>query len=746
MEPMVEDAPLDPDDFFRALEVAVGLSAPRESHSRVTPAFETKLVALVKRLEKESESDLEPFVRAWRYNEEYYRGNFNVAWDKTNRRLETQPEKYPTGNKVHLNIMRPTIDMRVCRLHTMQPQIVVEPNSMDQEIVDSSKLTTRYLGDYEWQAQQMDERRLRLAHMLELLGTGCLKVWYDPRGGKYLGKSTIPKRGPDGQLQPKLTLDMEEMSPTYGQPVVSRQPDGTPEWEVEVEDDPESERFGQPIEVDVYEGKIRCEVFHPENVRSGGASTDPDDPHRWWMLLYAMSPADIFDMTSQDGKPGIVVQPDMDSTRVASLMRQMTPTQSREWVRARRDATRVRELYVPVGRWPYGDKDGEWVDVERDLGGAKLYRVVVAGDKVLHYGPYKPDLPPVIFERNAPMEGYFYGGTKADDVRGIQATLLATANHTNSILELMSSPQWIVHASAEVPKCDWTNRPGAVKRHNARADWMAPRIVEGVSPPAGLFRWMNDLKAVWLPYVGGANLGGLAGGVPPNVEAAAAFIELAERDDVQLTYSAAAIKRAVEKWAKLTALYAQLYHDEEKLITVGGGRSAAPEVFAFSGADIHESFNYIVPPESAKPQSWAAIFQSTLALKAEGLILPRDAIRRIGRQPGAGPTLSEKMAVAAKHDILEAKKFHAVLSPPELLGLADPEAYLEEYAMYLFDPASKDDPEAFNVILQRAVELKQMLALAAMPQPNADVPEGQPPAPGGPPAPGEPGTAPPIAA
>jgi hypothetical protein len=732
--------PVDPDDFLKALEVATGIRPPPERQDLPKGEHEQKVVALVRKLEKEAEGESGYWraIRRMRYNEEYYLGNFDVEWDKNAKRLETVEDKAPDGHKVHVNMFRPTADIRVAKLQTIQPQFVVEPNGVDQDTVEASRTTQRYLSEHCYRVQEMDLKKLRFLFALNLYGEACWKVWWDPRGGRYLGKKTVPLRDKSGALVPALAVDPDPASPTFGTPVPVRDEFGKPTWatEKELDTDEKSPTFGQEIEVqvDTWEGAPRTDNVHPEDLLSGGPDEDTDDTtHRWWMIRSTTTPAAIFDETE------IAVQPDSQGDRAGASASGGMGSRSADWLKSRRSLVVQREVFIPGGTWPYGDKKGEVVEFPHGV------RIVEAGRRILAFGKneYEHGRPPIVYERVMPLEKHARGTTRMDDVRGLQATFLASADIAVGILTLMGNPQWIVHADAEVPDTDWDNVPGTVKRHNARMDWQMPRVVEGAQPPHGWFMWMDRVKESLLPYVAGVNPGGLAGGVVPNVEAAAAFMEMVKRDLDQLTPEAAAIKRAFEKWMYLQASMAQQFVTEERLVTTSTGRSASSEVFAFSGADVRDSFAYVVTDESAKPRNEAVVFQETLMLLDKGLISPLDAMRRIGHRPGVSPSLDEKMALRARQDVLEARRFKAVQSDPRLLMLANPAVYLNEYLMFVYDPSASDDPEAFEAIITRAMMLKQQMTMAAMAQaPGPDAPQGAPPpsgpSPGPTPGPGNP--------
>lgn len=717
-------SPTKTEDFLRAIEVAVGMCAPPES-SKLPSEDEPKMASLVDRLFKESDDAMWPLRRKWRLNEEFWKGNFLASWSWTNKRIETGPED-TAQPRVHLNVFRPTLTIWNARLLSTKPQLVIKAGSTDQSVIDAARLASRVVSEHEWRNQRMDQARQEFIHLLNLKGTAIIKLEWDPTAGKYLGKVPIPIRDENGQLAQAQTLDEDPASPTFGQFFPAMAEDGTPEWEVER--DPVT---GEEKLEDAWEGDNRCEVVDPEDFLCDTTVTDFRDA-MWCMHVAERSCQWVYKRYKKRVKPDHgVAKRDSGYERVGPSITSRTKISKRY-----DESVLVKELHIQAGQWPFGPNEEDVIDLPQG------YVIVVASGVVLSHGPniYEHGKFPFIFRQNLKLKKELHGHTRADDIRSVQASILKTASSFTQNLDLMGNGQWLYTSRSGVKKKDQTNRVGAWIQHEARTQFDLPQKMPGIPASPSHERWLGSLKGQWLAFISGNNEGGMAGGVPPNVEAAAAFIELVERDATQLAETSLSYGLALQEWMEMTMSNVKQFWTQPRYVSVAG-RGMGPEIFSFTGADVHDSFIYAVVPESVLPQSSAARFQKAFTLNQAQLLGKRDTLTMMGQDPHEEATLDTLMARYAQKEVFEAKTRHVITTPPELLSLSNPEVMIEEYARFLFDPTAQDDPVAFGLVLGRAIELRDAaVAQATAMQAAAQAPPGEAPqeAPPGEPEPASP--------
>lgn len=696
--------------FASALEVPLGLRPPPALQDRLPASDEPALAALAKRLCDDAYSRMAPWRRKWGLTENWTYGNFQT-WNYKTGRLQDKPGEQFASLGVHLNVMRPTVNTWVSKLLSAKPQPIILPGSTDAEVIDAARTAQRIASEWQWHVQGMEQRRGEFLQILEIKGTSIFKLIWNPRGGKPLGMTPRLKRDAEGNPQYQMQLD-----PFSGEQVPVLDENNAPQFEVE------RDIFERPIMDEAFTGCNELVVIDPEDLLVDPVATVAHEA-MWMAHISEQHVAHIGNTYRDENGEPIRVQPD-GQFRDTSSTWAINPTSPARIQDFRSSAT-VREVWIRKGKYPWGNKPGEVIDLKRD------YMIVECNGKTLAHGPniYEHGRFPFIVAVLPKPKRQFWGETRLNDVRGLQATVLKTAKIWTDSNDLCAAPRITFGAGAKIKDADRTNKPGAwIEVASMARSEDFPRFLEGASVSSGLVRWLDDLFVKWLPFVSGNHLGGMAGGAPPNVEAAAAFIQLEKVDADQLTPDSLAYGIALQEWLEMTMLNCKQFMTIPELVEVAG-KNREPEVVAFSSDSIKDSFIYQILPSSVIPQSGAAKFQKTITLfmqrdeMGRPLLSARDVKRRLGEEPNEERTTDEIQTDAAKRDIYDAKTKGRFETPDVVLNFVNPEIYLEEYGRYLLENRQSDNPQAYGLILNRAIELymftQQKTMAGQAPQPSA---------------------------
>jgi hypothetical protein len=286
-------------------------------------------------------------------------------------------------------------------------------------------------------------------------------------------------------------------------------------------------------------------------------------------------------------------------------------------------------------------------------------------------------------------------------------------NQISTNNDLSGNPRILWSRLAGIPDADKTNMPGGIIRHEARDAISLPQVLQGTTVPPAIIEWYQMLWKDILSFTGGVHQGGLLGGAPPNVEAAAAFREMIDRDLGLIAVTTAAYGEALQEWMEFQLELVQDNWDPEREIAVVG-RNQQTQVLTFHTASISEQILVSVIPESIEPQSRAERVQTALTLNKEGLLNKRDTLSMMGVKAGEAQSKDQRQ-INFSMDENERLLRGEMLPPPKLME--DDDLALDTHAPFMFDPRLQANPALADALEQHMlahVQQKQVKAQLAM--------------------------------
>lgn len=654
-----------------ALEHAVGLQF-RRGPTRPPNTTDTQLARLVERLDAEGYDAMWDWRRQWRMNEAFGRGEFGAHWHEGNREIEYD-EIQP---RVHVPIFNATCKILEARLNSTKPELVIAPRSTDQAAIDLARAANR-AAQSQYQEIGVDDARREVTHKLVRKGSVFGKLTWDPKGGKYLGKTTIPKRGADGRPIPRMAPDDNLDSPTFGELMPVLDEDGVPEWEVETDE------FGAPVEVDAYAGCNVLSIVDPENVIVDPTVTRWRD-RRWTIHRYHESPAAIEERL---GFTGIVP----DSKWAAEQPNTSSARPGRTSRRSDAKTALVRELYIRRGTFPASDKDGDTISFPDGW-------IVVECQGQIKAEPNRYGDGPLWFAKAEVGDEQLHGECLANDIRGIQATYTRTMSDWDFQLQVTGNPRIFWPAAAGTPDEGKVGTPGAIVQVEGLRAEDRPYLLPGAVSP-GVQQFASIIFNDILGYISGVREGGLGGGTPANIEAAAAFRVLIETDATRLATTVLGYGLFLQQLLERVVHNLKTFASDERLYAIVGP-DLQVEVEEFSGADLDDDLACIVVPESIKPQSDAVKRAGALELYNLGLATRRDTVLRIGEMGDGQDALREQRLIQhCKREAKQALTEKVIYTPLQLMQYEDHALALDQHTADVFDQRFHDDPEAQAVLL-----------------------------------------------
>jgi hypothetical protein len=691
---ILDDVGLDisPQELGRLFETATGgmevLGGDRDRPAETKDA-DSVLVRLVEARYKEAEGTLWPLRKKWALNDEFFSDNQWSAWDRDRKVIVRNPRRdYPRIPRVQLNIFKPTVVTAISRFLATKPQIVIKAGNTDPDAIEAARVAQKVIGVYEWNRQNMDEALSEALPILMLHGTVILKVEWDPRAGKYLGKQPVLASGEGGQPIPRMSED-----PSTGEQFPAYSEDGvTPQFM------PELDESGQPLMRDAWEGGLCTSVIDSTDFIVDPTVTRFRDA-MWCMQVSARSPAWVYNRWGMEvGFDGSRSQRRNASYGVYG------GTHRKSDVAAK--TVEVKELWIKPGRYKYGREEHEHHTFERG------YVIVVADGKVLSHGenPYEHGELPFIFIPALRVPGELWGDTVANSLRVTQVTLNKTASQITLANDLCGNPQWLIPSDIKLKEADRSNMPGAYKVFEPQPHGLVPSMHPGQGPASSVFRYLETILSI-NQQISGQHEGGLAGGTPPNVEAGVALAALVERDTSRLAYTAMEYARGIERWTWLNLRTAQQFMTKSRMVSVSG-RLMESETVEFSGANIRDDFEVSVVPQSVQPQSKAARMQEAAMLLQLGVIGQKEMLESSGRDAPEEMTVQQLELENARNENFEARQYHAVSTTPDVMELEDHALHAEEHRRALLSPALRADALAFQALRQHLEVHGQFLAMA----------------------------------
>jgi len=603
--------------------------------------------------------------RKWALNIEYAAGRQGSTWSRRTNSINRNTRRKILRNQplVVLNVFNTILQTAIARFLSTRPVIHISSGSHDQTAIDSARVAQRVIGEYEWNRQKVDELLARSLPVLYTTGSCIWKVEWDPESGQKLA----------------------DASGMQGQEFLGEQ--------------------GAQAE-DLFEGNVRTTMVDPIDFLVDPGATTEDDA-MWMMHTTLRTPAWIFNKYGVRVSPGGTGGPLQQSVHWSQT------------IEKRVEATAsVDELWIRPGRYPTGPNEEDVLDFPNG------YVITVCNGRVLDHGPmpYK-DLPFIFFPAiRVPRE--FWGDTIMNSVRSPQASLNKTVSQIVQANDLMGNPQWLCPNGSNVPEADKDSKAAIWIRYDPVLSGVKPEPVQPPTLSIGVFRHVEFLLTI-LQQISGQHEGGMAGG-NGQAESGVQAEQVIERDTTRLQGTASEIGRAIEKWANKTADLVQEFWAVPRVVTVTGSYMES-ETLEFAGADIGETFDIRVVPESVIPQSKAARFQKAFTLFQAGLLSARDARKRMGEESHEELTLEQLQINRARDENRQARDGGAIQTLQEQMSLEDHVLHMEEHLRALFDPNVQQASPAWIALYQHILFHNNVLNMQFAPPPP------QPGEPGGPP-------------
>lgn len=739
---LLADGPSSPqtppdEKLLKALRSAVGAVFIEEKVDDEDQELVRGLIALVEDRYNEAHPLMWDHRKKWALNDEFFLDNHRASWNPEKHRIEKDLPQSAGGSKVpwtQLNIFKPIIITAAARFLATHPQILIKSGTGDKEAVDSARVAQRVVGQFEWYRQDMESVLAEAIPALLLHGTVVLKVEWNPKA-KHAGKVARYRIGPDGLPIQQTEVGLDEMGGMADVPVFDEQ--GKPVFE------PELDARGKPVMDDEWEGDIVTSVVPAaEFLVDPTASTWRQ--RGWCMHVGARTPSWIYNLY------GVTVQPD-------GGVKDEHAFSAGSWGRGGRapagsKTTLIKELWIEPGTYRYGPEPGQ------EFTFPKGYMVAVAGGKLLAHGPnpYKHGQPPFIFIPCLRVPRELWGDTIAHSLRSIQASVNKTAAQIQQANDLCANPQWLLPHDVKMPQADMVNTAGIHKRFEPQPHGIVPQLMPGQGVAHSVFAYLEWILGL-VQSIAGQHEGGLAGGVPANVEAGVALEAITERDTSRLAITATEIGRGIRQWAWLTMKLWQQFKTDKQTIAVTG-RFMETEVFNFSGSQILDSMDVTVVPESVMPSSRSAKFTKAMTLfqlrdeMGRPGISMRELKRRVGEDSPDFMSREQIEIANAREENSACLRDGRPGTLDQFIEVEDHDLHLEEHRIAMVSPEFRRNPRAFEALKAHALkhlmlkQIKQMeeARMMAIMMP----PTGASPGPAGaamPAAPAEPGDPAPAA-
>lgn len=717
-EPLLVGGPDPNDGLADLLRVATGSRpVPRPLGTADDDKFGQGIVSLVMTLRREAERDMSQQRQRWAMTDAFIGDSQWMGWNARSGQMEAIPRQKGRP-RIQCNIIKPAVTRVESRLLGTHPQIRVEPGSADDKVVGASKVATQVLQKWEWQKQKMDGVMAEYIPGYYRHGDAALKVEWDPQGGRSLGPQPIPLRDETGN-KIQAVGPVESVDP-MGMPTSSVQPlfdeDGiTPSWE------PTRDEMGQPVMQEVWEGCSKTYYISSSDIFWDPAATRPADA-MWVLLSIARSPAWIYNRYGVE----VEAQPAGRTNDMWRFNRNLRANQTPR-------TTQVDELWIKAGKYRFGPGAEDTVTF------AKGFVVIVAGNRLLDAGPnpYEHGEFPIIFERALLGDKQMRGDTPVNSEREIQVAVNKILSTAALNIDMTADNQWLIPSTCQMPESSKRNGPGVYKMYVPDPSGAKPEQIPGMEVPASIFKFLEVLTT-FMADVSGQHEGGMAGGVPPNIEAGVALEALVERDTTALTTIALGIGRTIERWSYLTLSNWKQFVSETRQVAILGEWDET-EVHDFSGTDIYDSFLYTVVPASVLPQSKAAEFQKSLLMLQSQLITPRDFFHRTGEDRGEVLSQQRIHAANARFENQECEQTGMPPTTPELVVMQydDDVIHDEEHSRKLLDRKLwTENPNAWMALFQHnQIHRDKIAAAMAAQQAQAQAASGEEPSQGGPASP-----------
>lgn len=720
---------LSADQVRHLMDVASGgLVASGDQAAPPVNDRDNAIIALVRQKVSEGERAKWPLIKKSALNKEYYADNQLAAWNPRKRQIVRAPQirgGAGANHRVFHNFFKPTTNAIVAHFLSTRPQIIIKPGAADERIIEAARMAQKVVADHQWSRHGMQEIMARMVPALMLDGTSILKVVWNSRGGKFLGKKAKPiiMNGEPVQAT-ELDAITGEMRPVFNghEPVylIERDSEGKPKLE------------------DRWEGCAETHVIPMKNFFADPTCGGSFRNAGWCAEKYRVTQAYAYNQwgirVTAHGRSAGGVESQYERTGAFGFNRRWDGQGSED------ETIEVIEMHFSAGRYPLNN-GGELVS-ERGM------VVTICGDQIVDEAtgdnPRDDGEFPYVLIPALRLPDELYGDTICNSLRILQNSLNKTISQITQANDLMGNPQWLLPNGCKMPDGDRTNKAGVHKRYEAGLGGVKPEIIPGVGVSPSVWRYYDSTKMNF-QEVGGVRDGGLAGGAPGSIESGKALNVLVQSDMGKLASMGSEIGMGIERWGMLVMATIKQKWTARRLITVSGNLRV-PEAFSFAGGDIHDSMELSVVPESTLPQTAAMRQAKADNLFDRQLIKPYDYLRRLGEDTAEDFTVESLNISNARVENAWAKKYGVIRTTSQEMEIEDHDLHVTEHDRELLNPELRRNPAKWDELkkhrdehasmrdqaqqqeLATAAQAAQALGPQGMPQADrSDIPAIPPP-------------------
>lgn len=164
----------------------------------------------------------------WLTNTAYILGFDAIHWDTQLKQFRSiNNVKRPLAtNRIHVNMVLPTVQNRLAKLCKNPPRYDVLPENASGEAKDSARLSLQVLNMM-WERLECNRKRIELLMWVMQAGHAFFKVYWDPMKGRFM---TNPLTG-ETQFEGDVGLDVKSPFNIFSDPLASTDDQAT--WKAE---------------------------------------------------------------------------------------------------------------------------------------------------------------------------------------------------------------------------------------------------------------------------------------------------------------------------------------------------------------------------------------------------------------------------------------------------------------------------------------------------------------------------------
>ena len=469
--------------------------------------------------------------------------------------------------------------------------------------------------------------------------------------------------------------------------------------------------MGQPLMRDVHEGRHVTTAVDPEDLIVDPTCRDHIQNAMWVIHGSWRDPGWCYQKFKRRVQPS---PKEHDGTYVQHR---------EEYFDGKPHGVHVKELWIRKGVYTFDGPNGP-DEVEFPNG----YVIIVADNQVLWHGPnpYQHGKLPFIHIPKIVVRGRLLGDTEANSLREPQQNLNTDLGQWNDSKALTGNPMLLCPSQHKLTDAMLGNRAGRVWEFQYIPGVPLPQFHPGIGPsPDTPAKVDTDMRLI--NEVSGQHTGGMAGGVPPNVEAGVAFEAIDARDKGRRIGTALELGRAYKEWAEFQIDLIRQYWSHERHVAVGG-RFNTTRTISFSQADLPTQLRVGVVPDSVLPQSRASKMQKALTLYQMQLLSRSDVLHRLGEDESEDMS-AVALQIAFCQEQISTAIMQGIVDPdPDVMMQMDHALCVEEYQRFLFDASNKQRyPQAYEAVKMlvaahnNAAKMQQLQAMQEQMQIMADM-------------------------